>query len=152
MCRWMDGARYGANAGICLEPQHAPDSPNLPHLPSTVLRPGEPAGDRISRRHDMNDPPWLSTETRIGVERRTTDGCSISDVAAKASAAGLLALMQGLSEAHVPAGPHQLSSICGMPKLAIVMAWASYRAKLLALSCLRRLVDVERAGSCRPVS
>lgn len=34
-------ARYAANAGICLEPQHAPDSPNLPHLPSTVLRPGE---------------------------------------------------------------------------------------------------------------
>ncbi len=34
-------AHYGANAGICLEPQHAPDSPNLPHMPSTVLRPGE---------------------------------------------------------------------------------------------------------------
>jgi aldose 1-epimerase len=37
----LDGKRYGACAGICLEPQHAPDSPNLPHLPSTVLRPGE---------------------------------------------------------------------------------------------------------------
>lgn len=37
----LDGARYGANSGICLEPQHAPDSPNLPHLPSTVLQPGE---------------------------------------------------------------------------------------------------------------
>jgi aldose 1-epimerase len=37
----LDGAHYSANAGICLEPQHAPDSPNLPHLPSTVLRPGE---------------------------------------------------------------------------------------------------------------
>lgn len=37
----LDGAQYGANAGICLEPQHAPDSPNLPHLPNTVLRPGE---------------------------------------------------------------------------------------------------------------
>lgn len=37
----LDGARYGANAGLCLEPQHAPDSPNLPHFPSTVLRPGE---------------------------------------------------------------------------------------------------------------
>ena len=36
-----DGVRYGANAGICLEPQHVPDSPNLPHFPSTVLRPGE---------------------------------------------------------------------------------------------------------------
>ncbi|MGL5447345.1 MAG: aldose epimerase family protein [Rhabdaerophilum sp.] len=37
----LDGVQYCANAGICLEPQHAPDSPNLPHLPSTVLRPGE---------------------------------------------------------------------------------------------------------------
>lgn len=37
----LDGARYGANAGICLEPQHVPDSPNLPHFPTTILRPGE---------------------------------------------------------------------------------------------------------------
>lgn len=37
----LDGAPYGANAGIALEPQHVPDSPNLPHFPSTVLRPGE---------------------------------------------------------------------------------------------------------------
>lgn len=27
--------------GICLEPQHFPDSPNRPAFPSTVLRPGE---------------------------------------------------------------------------------------------------------------
>ena len=32
---------YGANAGLCLEAQHCPDSPNLPHFPSTVLRPGQ---------------------------------------------------------------------------------------------------------------
>lgn len=37
----LDGVPYGPNAGIALEPQHAPDSPNLPHFPSTVLRPGE---------------------------------------------------------------------------------------------------------------
>jgi aldose 1-epimerase len=37
----LDGRPYGACAGICLEPQHVPDSPNLPHFPSTVLRPGE---------------------------------------------------------------------------------------------------------------
>lgn len=30
--------RYGA---VVLEPQHFPDSPNHPHFPSTVLRPGE---------------------------------------------------------------------------------------------------------------
>ena len=37
----LGGVRYGANAGLCLEPHHAPDSPNLPHFPSTTLRPGE---------------------------------------------------------------------------------------------------------------
>lgn len=37
----LGGVRYGANAGLCLEPQHVPDSPNLPHFPSTVLWPGE---------------------------------------------------------------------------------------------------------------
>lgn len=37
----LDGASYKANAGLCLEAQHAPDSPNLPHFPSTVLRPGD---------------------------------------------------------------------------------------------------------------
>jgi aldose 1-epimerase len=37
----LDGIRYGANAGLCLEPQHMPDSPNLPHFPSTILRPGD---------------------------------------------------------------------------------------------------------------
>jgi aldose 1-epimerase len=37
----LDGNPYGANAGIALEPQHVPDSPNLPHFPSTTLRPGE---------------------------------------------------------------------------------------------------------------
>lgn len=36
-----DGASYKANAGLCLEPQFAPESPNLPHMPSTVLRPGD---------------------------------------------------------------------------------------------------------------
>ena len=36
----LDGAHYGSKAGMCLEPQHAPDSPNLPHFPNTILRPG----------------------------------------------------------------------------------------------------------------
>lgn len=30
--------QYGA---ICLEPQHFPNSPNIPHFPNTVLRPGQ---------------------------------------------------------------------------------------------------------------
>ncbi|MDE6429954.1 MAG: galactose mutarotase, partial [Duncaniella sp.] len=32
---------YNQRAGICLETQHYPDSPNKPEWPSTVLRPGE---------------------------------------------------------------------------------------------------------------
>ncbi|WP_113699611.1 aldose epimerase family protein [Nonomuraea lactucae] len=39
----LDGVStpYGRHAGFCLETQHFPDSPNQPHFPSTVLRPGE---------------------------------------------------------------------------------------------------------------
>lgn len=36
-----DGVPYGRFAGLCLETQHYPDSPNQPHYPSTVLRPQE---------------------------------------------------------------------------------------------------------------
>lgn len=32
---------YQRRTGLCLETQHFPDSPNQPHFPSTVLRPGE---------------------------------------------------------------------------------------------------------------
>jgi aldose 1-epimerase len=35
------GTPYEHRAGFCLETQHFPDSPNQPHFPSTVLRPGE---------------------------------------------------------------------------------------------------------------
>ncbi len=35
------GQIYGPHAGLCLETQHFPDSPNHPNFPSTVLRPGE---------------------------------------------------------------------------------------------------------------
>jgi aldose 1-epimerase len=34
-----DGAHYGAHAGLCLEPQAFPDSPNRRHFTDTVLRP-----------------------------------------------------------------------------------------------------------------
>jgi aldose 1-epimerase len=36
----LDGARYGAHAGLCLEPQAFPDSPNRRHFTDAVLRPG----------------------------------------------------------------------------------------------------------------
>lgn len=35
------GVTYQPFSGFCLETQHYPDSPNHPHFPSTVLRPGE---------------------------------------------------------------------------------------------------------------
>ncbi len=34
------GKVYGKHAGLCLETQHFPDSPNKPNFPSTVLKPG----------------------------------------------------------------------------------------------------------------
>jgi aldose 1-epimerase len=34
------GRTYVRRGGLCLETQHYPDSPNQPHFPSTVLRPG----------------------------------------------------------------------------------------------------------------
>lgn len=35
------GVPYRYRSAFCLETQHFPDSPNRPHFPSTVLRPGE---------------------------------------------------------------------------------------------------------------
>lgn len=35
------GKKYAQRAGLCLETQHFPDSPNHANFPSTVLRPGE---------------------------------------------------------------------------------------------------------------
>ena len=37
----LGGARYGAHAGFCLEPQVYPDSPNKPHFTNCELWPGE---------------------------------------------------------------------------------------------------------------
>jgi len=36
------GRAYGRRAGLCLETQHFPDSPNRPGFPGTLLRPGRP--------------------------------------------------------------------------------------------------------------
>lgn len=35
------GAAYPRRAAICLETQHFPDSPNIEHFPTTILRPGQ---------------------------------------------------------------------------------------------------------------
>ena len=37
----LGGRRYGANSGVCFEPQFFPDAPNHDNFPSAVLRPGE---------------------------------------------------------------------------------------------------------------
>jgi aldose 1-epimerase len=39
--RGKAGLSYATHAGLCLETQHFPDSPNQPAFPSTVLNPGE---------------------------------------------------------------------------------------------------------------
>jgi aldose 1-epimerase len=36
-----DGKQYIKHAGLCLETQHFPDSPNQPTFPNTILKPGE---------------------------------------------------------------------------------------------------------------
>ena len=45
-----DDASLAPYAGLCLETQHYPDSPNQPTFPSTVLRPGESYRSRTSWR------------------------------------------------------------------------------------------------------
>ncbi|WP_018184779.1 aldose epimerase family protein [Kaistia granuli] len=37
----LNGEVYGANAGLCLEPQLFPDAPNQKDFPDAILRPGE---------------------------------------------------------------------------------------------------------------
>jgi aldose 1-epimerase len=38
--RGKNGQVYGHRTGLCLEPQHFPDSPNHANFPTTILRPG----------------------------------------------------------------------------------------------------------------
>lgn len=46
----LGGRNYGRFAGLCLEAQHFPDSPNQPHFPSTTLVPGETYRQRTEFR------------------------------------------------------------------------------------------------------
>lgn len=52
--RGKNGRLYGRRHGFCLEPQHFPDSPNQPHFPSTVLRPGQRYTGRIVYRFSID--------------------------------------------------------------------------------------------------
>ncbi|MEV4945698.1 aldose epimerase family protein [Streptomyces sp. NPDC053755] len=49
------GMPYGAGAGIALETQHFPDSPNRPGYPSTVLRPGDEYRSKTVLRFGTRD-------------------------------------------------------------------------------------------------
>jgi aldose 1-epimerase len=55
--RGKGGRLYGRRDALCLEPQHFPDSPNQPHFPSTVLRPGERYTGRIVYRFGIDKAP-----------------------------------------------------------------------------------------------
>ncbi|MEU6403346.1 aldose epimerase family protein [Streptomyces sp. NPDC046985] len=44
--RDAEGRALTRHAGVCLETQHFPDSPNRPDYPSTVVRPGQPLRSR----------------------------------------------------------------------------------------------------------
>ena len=46
--RGKGGRNYGRHAGVCLETQHFPDSPNHPHFPSAILRPDAPFRSRTT--------------------------------------------------------------------------------------------------------
>lgn len=48
-----NGVRYGRYAGLCLETQHYPASPNFPHFPTTVLRRGEEFFEKTVYRFDI---------------------------------------------------------------------------------------------------
>jgi aldose 1-epimerase len=52
--RGKNGRLYGRRSGFCLEPQHFPDSPNHPHFPSTLLRPGQRMTGRIVYRFSVD--------------------------------------------------------------------------------------------------
>ena len=52
----LDGIRYGARAGFCLEPQGWPDSPNHAYFPQSVLRPGETYRQQTQYRFRLSEP------------------------------------------------------------------------------------------------
>jgi len=58
------GVRYGPRAGVCLETQHFPDSPNQPHFPSAILRPENPYRSVTEWRFgsDADEAPWPAGE------------------------------------------------------------------------------------------
>jgi aldose 1-epimerase len=54
---------YRHRGGLCLETQHFPDSPNKPHFPSTVLRPGQEFRSRTVFRFGVDASGQSSRST-----------------------------------------------------------------------------------------
>lgn len=58
---WADGykgqhgATFGRRSGLCFEAQHFPDSPNHPHFPSVVLKPGEVYTQKTIYKFDVEN-------------------------------------------------------------------------------------------------
>lgn len=50
------GTAYRKHAGLALETQHFPDSPNQPNFPSTILRPGKTYTSRTVYRFSVREP------------------------------------------------------------------------------------------------
>jgi aldose 1-epimerase len=48
-----NGYKYESSAGMCLETQHFPDSPNQAHFPTTRLNPGEVFEEKTIHRFDV---------------------------------------------------------------------------------------------------
>jgi aldose 1-epimerase len=46
------GGEYGKYAGLCLETQHFPDSPNHPEFPNTIIEPGETYAEKTIYRFE----------------------------------------------------------------------------------------------------
>lgn len=64
------GERYGPHAGVCLETQHFPDSPNQPHFPGAILRPESPFRSWTEWRFatDAAAPAWPEASAGGGRE------------------------------------------------------------------------------------
>ncbi len=56
----LEGRRYGARAGLCLEPQDWPDAPNHPEFPPAVLMPGETY--RQVTEYRFSKARWATTD------------------------------------------------------------------------------------------
>ncbi len=70
---FLDGSaangHYPRNAGLCLETQHYPDSPNRPEFPTVILRPGQIYRQTTVHRFGVQEPDDQGTKP-IGSRRK----------------------------------------------------------------------------------